>query len=100
MYPNESTGANKGTKEDTEYAGTVIVYDLITLSAIAHFQAHAQPISALGFDPSGTLDGHNFNVFQITPQSGGIANNYRHLYVFCFNKIFVLMSAGTNCREE
>ncbi|XP_039139907.1 autophagy-related protein 18f-like [Dioscorea cayenensis subsp. rotundata] len=51
--------------------GTVIVRDVVSKSVIVQFRAHESPISALCFDPTGTLlvtasiRGHNINVFHI-----------------------------------
>ena len=51
----------------------VVIKDFITKEVISQFRAHTSPISALCFDPSGTLlvtasvHGHNINVFRIMP---------------------------------
>ena len=51
----------------------VIVEDIVSRSVIVQFRAHKSPISALCFDPSGTLlvtasiHGRNINVFRIMP---------------------------------
>lgn len=51
----------------------VIVKDIVTKNVVAQFRAHKSPISALCFDPSGTIlvtasvQGHNINVFKIMP---------------------------------
>eukprot|EP00026_Physarum_polycephalum_P001335 Phypoly_transcript_01336.p1 GENE.Phypoly_transcript_01336~~Phypoly_transcript_01336.p1 ORF type:complete len:1082 (+),score=210.12 Phypoly_transcript_01336:99-3344(+) len=86
--------------KDNENAGTIIIYDIKAKKNVLHFRAHSQPLSVLRFDPSGTLlvtssvDGHNFNVFQIglsgmgtgagagSPSVAGVAQEltYRHLY--------------------
>lgn len=69
----------------------VIVRDIVSKDVIAQFRAHKSPISALCFDPSGTLlvtasvQGHNINVFKIMPgYLGGSAcdagTSYVHLY--------------------
>lgn len=70
----------------------VIVKDIISKSVITQFRAHKSPISALCFDPSGTIlvtasiQGHNINVFNITPSSSSnspvssTGASYRHLY--------------------
>eukprot|EP00252_Welwitschia_mirabilis_P012291 TRINITY_DN27283_c0_g2_i1.p1 TRINITY_DN27283_c0_g2~~TRINITY_DN27283_c0_g2_i1.p1 ORF type:complete len:1012 (+),score=227.66 TRINITY_DN27283_c0_g2_i1:785-3820(+) len=80
---------------DPEHAGTVIVKDFVSKVVVAQFKAHKSPLSALCFDPSGTLlvtastQGHNINVFRIMPSpltnnsSPGGANvntSYVHLY--------------------
>ena len=49
------------------------VRDFDTKVVIAQFRAHTSPLSALCFDPTGTLlvtasiHGHNINVFRIMP---------------------------------
>lgn len=70
----------------------VIVRDLLSKSVVVQFRAHASPIAALCFDPSGTLLvtasvlGHNMNVFCIMSSfHGGSAGSdmgfsYMHLY--------------------
>lgn len=58
---------------DPSCAGMVVVKDLVTKEVVTQFKAHESPISALCFDPSGTLlvtasvHGNNLNVFQIMP---------------------------------
>lgn len=67
-----------GVPNEQEYAGTVIIRDVVTRNVVAQFRAHTSPLSALAFDPSGTLVvtasvcGHSLNVFRITPQSKGV----------------------------
>jgi WD40 repeat protein len=73
----------------------VIIRDIVSKSVVAQFRAHSSPLSALSFDPSGTLlvtasvYGHNLNVFRLTPPSsiaggngtGGDTNTtFVHLY--------------------
>lgn len=73
----------------------VIVKDFVSRAVIAHFRAHTSPISALCFDPSGTLlvtasiHGNNINIFRIMPscsKNGAGSQNYNwtsshvHLY--------------------
>ncbi|KAF5478822.1 hypothetical protein F2P56_005352 [Juglans regia] len=77
---------------DAENAGMVIVRDIVSKVVIAQFRAHKSPISALCFDPSGTLlvtasvQGHNINVFKIIPGLPGSSSasdagaSYVHLY--------------------
>ncbi|KAH7662200.1 WD40 repeat protein [Dioscorea alata] len=54
-----------------EHIGMVIVRDVVSKSVMVQFRAHESPISALCFDPTGTLlvtasiRGHNINVFHI-----------------------------------
>lgn len=53
----------------------MVIKDFVTKDIISQFRAHTSPISALCFDPSGTLlvtasvYGHNINVFRILPTS-------------------------------
>ncbi|KAJ6803554.1 autophagy-related protein 18h-like [Iris pallida] len=60
---------------EADNAGMVVVKDFISREIISQFRAHTSPISALCFDPSGTLlvtasvPGHNINVFRIMPTS-------------------------------
>jgi WD40 repeat protein len=68
----------------------VIVRDIVSKLLIVQFRAHTSPISALCFDPSGTLlvtasvHGQNMNVFRIIPPHGtseaGQMGTYVHLY--------------------
>lgn len=69
----------------------VIVKDIVSKNVIVQFWAHKSPISALCFDPSGTIlvtasiQGHNINVFKIMPASGTLSasvvgRSYVHLY--------------------
>ena len=68
----------------------VIVRDIVSKLLIVQFRAHTSPISALCFDPSGTLlvtasvHGQNMNVFRIIPPHGtseaGQIGTYVHLY--------------------
>lgn len=57
----------------TDHAGTVIVHDFVTKIVVSQFRAHDSPLSALSFDPTGTLlvtasiHGHNINIFRILP---------------------------------
>ncbi|XP_044499449.1 autophagy-related protein 18h-like [Mangifera indica] len=58
---------------ETDIAGMVVVKDFVSRAVISQFRAHTSPISALCFDPSGTLlvtasiHGNNINVFRILP---------------------------------
>ncbi|KAM1805511.1 hypothetical protein ACFX12_031257 [Malus domestica] len=72
-----------GTEMDN--AGMVVVKDFITRAVISQFKAHTSPISALCFDPSGTLlvtasvYGNNINIFRIMPsckRSGSGVQNF------------------------
>ncbi|KAG0554174.1 hypothetical protein KC19_12G069500 [Ceratodon purpureus] len=99
--PNWKNGTNGhnpwqgGSALEPEFAGTVSIRDIVSKCVVAQFRAHSSPLSALAFDPSGTLlvtasvYGHNLNVFRLTPPSsvaggnvtGGDTNTtYVHLY--------------------
>lgn len=58
---------------DMDNAGMVVVKDFVSRAIISQFKAHTSPISALCFDPSGTLlvtasvYGNNINIFRIMP---------------------------------
>ncbi|KAH7445404.1 hypothetical protein KP509_01G007300 [Ceratopteris richardii] len=78
-----------------EHAGTVHVRDFITKAVVAQFRAHDSPLSALCFDPTGTLlvtasiHGHNINVFRVMPSvntngsSHDVTTSHAHLYKLC-----------------
>ncbi|XP_039057738.1 autophagy-related protein 18f-like [Hibiscus syriacus] len=88
----EGNGNVNGHFLDTDNIGMVIVRDIVSKVIIAQFRAHKSPISALCFDPSGTLlvtasvQGHNINVFKIMPGFQGstyacdVSASYSHLY--------------------
>ncbi|XP_024439437.2 autophagy-related protein 18h isoform X1 [Populus trichocarpa] len=70
---------------DSDTAGMVVVKDFVSRAVISQFRAHTSPISALCFDPSGTLlvtasiHGNNINIFRIMPscsQSGPGAKSF------------------------
>ncbi|GKV08906.1 hypothetical protein SLEP1_g20477 [Rubroshorea leprosula] len=86
-------GASHATETDT--AGMVVVKDFVSRAVISQFRAHASPISALCFDPSGTLlvtasiHGNNINIFRIMPsyakngssaQTNDWSSSHVHLY--------------------
>ncbi|XP_042491439.1 autophagy-related protein 18h-like isoform X2 [Macadamia integrifolia] len=58
---------------ETDNAGMVVIKDFESRAVISQFRAHSSPISALCFDPSGTLlvtasvYGNNINIFRIMP---------------------------------
>ncbi|KAK3041419.1 hypothetical protein RJ639_000396, partial [Escallonia herrerae] len=72
----------------------VVVNDVASGVTLSQFKAHTSPISALCFDPSGTLlvtasvNGNNMNVFRIMPsihsgsgnQSSDWSSSHVHLY--------------------
>nr|XP_024358119.1 autophagy-related protein 18h-like isoform X1 [Physcomitrium patens]XP_024358120.1 autophagy-related protein 18h-like isoform X1 [Physcomitrium patens]XP_024358121.1 autophagy-related protein 18h-like isoform X1 [Physcomitrium patens] len=84
-----------GPALEPEFSGTVIIRDIVSKNVVAQFRAHSSPLSALAFDPSGTLlvtasvYGHNLNVFRLTPPSsiaggngtgGDTSTSFVHLY--------------------
>ncbi|XVF32660.1 hypothetical protein REPUB_Repub17cG0101500 [Reevesia pubescens] len=86
-------GRLAGTEMDN--AGMVVVKDFVSRDVISQFKAHTSPISALSFDPSGTLlvtasvYGNNINIFRIMPscvrsgsgvQSYDWSSSHVHLY--------------------
>ncbi|MED6159599.1 hypothetical protein PIB30_043713 [Stylosanthes scabra] len=74
---NSSWKASRFTPPNSEMdtAGVVVVKDFVSRAVVAQFKAHTSPISALCFDPSGTLlvtasiHGNNINIFRIMPSS-------------------------------
>ncbi|KAI3410625.1 BCAS3 domain-containing protein [Psidium guajava] len=88
----KGAGAINGYPQDANCVGMVIVRDIISKSVVAQFKAHKSHVSALSFDPSGTIlvtasvTGHNINVFKITPVFAGTStsfdagSSYVHLY--------------------
>ncbi|BFG37037.1 hypothetical protein CerSpe_233110 [Prunus speciosa] len=80
---------------ETDIAGMVVVKDFLSRAVVSQFRAHTSPISALCFDPSGTLlvtasiHGNNINIFRIMPscshngsgtQSYDWTSSHVHLY--------------------
>ncbi|XVE80291.1 hypothetical protein DITRI_Ditri14bG0128200 [Diplodiscus trichospermus] len=87
----KGNGTVNGHLADADNIGMVIVRDIVSRVVISQFRAHKSPISALCFDPSGTLlvtasvQGHNINVFKIMPGQGSSSAcdataSYAHLY--------------------
>ncbi|OMO62384.1 hypothetical protein CCACVL1_22857 [Corchorus capsularis] len=91
--PGSPVSSNSGWKvgrgashsAETDIAGTVVVKDFVSRAVVSQFRAHTSPISALCFDPSGTLlvtasiHGNNINIFRIMPSSiknGSGTSNY------------------------
>ncbi|XP_020211839.1 autophagy-related protein 18g [Cajanus cajan] len=70
---NSGVKVNRVTGIDADNAGMVVVKDFVSRIIISQFKAHTSPISALCFDPSGTLlvtasvYGNNINIFRIMP---------------------------------
>ncbi|KFK35616.1 hypothetical protein AALP_AA4G014300 [Arabis alpina] len=71
--PGWKVGRAASHSTESDVPGTVIVKDFESRAIISQFRAHTSPISALCFDPSGTLlvtasiHGNNINVFRIMP---------------------------------
>uniref|UniRef100_A0A7N0UT80 Autophagy-related protein 18h n=1 Tax=Kalanchoe fedtschenkoi TaxID=63787 RepID=A0A7N0UT80_KALFE len=98
--PVQSNTGWKATKvgshsTESDSAGTVVIKDLVSKAVVSQFKAHSSPISALCFDPSGTLlvtasiHGNNINIFRILPscaQNGSgnrrydWSSSHTHLY--------------------
>ncbi|KDP23568.1 hypothetical protein JCGZ_23401 [Jatropha curcas] len=87
VYSNSTWKVNRGAthSSETDNAGMVVVKDFVSRAVISQFRAHTSPISALCFDPSGTLlvtasiHGNNINIFRIMPsssQSGSGTKSY------------------------
>ncbi|XP_021654708.2 autophagy-related protein 18g isoform X2 [Hevea brasiliensis] len=84
--------AYSGSPVAVSNSGRVVVRDIVSKCVVAQFRAHRSSISALCFDPSGTLlvtasvHGHNINVFKIMPgllgssSTGDAGTSYAHLY--------------------
>ncbi|CAF1728518.1 unnamed protein product [Brassica napus] len=92
--PSSSLSSSPGWKvgraassAESDVAGTVIVKHFESRATIAHFRAHTSPISALCFDPSGTLlvtasiHGNNINVFRIMPSKNGQTYDWSSAHV-------------------
>ncbi|KAG4386062.1 hypothetical protein AAZX31_12G203000 [Glycine max] len=88
---SKGNGTINGHSTDADNIGMVIVKDIVSKNVIVQFWAHKSPISALCFDPSGTIlvtasiQGHNINVFKIMPASENLpasvtGPSYVHLY--------------------
>ncbi|KAI7738772.1 hypothetical protein M8C21_005970, partial [Ambrosia artemisiifolia] len=74
---NSSRKAGRAVAHSTENAnaGMVVIKDFVSRAVVSQFRAHTSPVSALCFDPSGTLlvtasiHGNNINIFRILPSS-------------------------------
>lgn len=97
VSPNSSWKVSRLTSNSTEadVAGVVVVKDFVSRAVVAHFRAHTSPISALCFDPSGTLlvtasiHGNNINIFRIMPScsrngSGSPSNDWSYSHVHLY----------------
>ena len=73
----------------------VVIKDFVSRAIISRFRAHTSPISALCFDPSGTLlvtasvHGNNINIFRILPnfsqnESGSQSFNWNYAHVHLY----------------
>ncbi|KAI4369416.1 hypothetical protein MLD38_017856 [Melastoma candidum] len=64
---------NHSHQTEADAAGMVVIKDFVSKAIVSQFRAHTSPISALCFDPSGTLlvtasvHGTNINIFRIMP---------------------------------
>ncbi|KAL2593194.1 hypothetical protein GLYMA_12G136000v4 [Glycine max] len=87
----KGNGIVNGHSTDADNIGMVIVRDIVSKNVVSQFRAHKSPISALCFDPSGTIlvtasvQGHNINVFKIIPgyervSASDAGPSYVHLY--------------------
>lgn len=80
---------------ENDNAGMVVVKDFLSRAVVSQFRAHNSPISALCFDPSGTLlvtasiHGNSIKIFRIMPsctrngsftQSHDWGSSFVHLY--------------------
>ncbi|OIW07130.1 hypothetical protein TanjilG_10103 [Lupinus angustifolius] len=94
---NSSWKVSRGmsNSNETDMAGVVVVKDFVSKTVVAQFRAHTSPISALCFDPSGTLlvtasiHGNNINVFRIMPScsrngSGSQRSNWSSSHVHLY----------------
>nr|DAD33509.1 TPA_asm: hypothetical protein HUJ06_012360 [Nelumbo nucifera] len=77
--------ASSTHSNETDNAGMVVIKDIVSRAVISQFRAHTSPLSALCFDPSGTLlvtasiHGNNINIFRIFPsriQTGSNTPSY------------------------
>ncbi|XP_021906891.1 LOW QUALITY PROTEIN: autophagy-related protein 18g-like [Carica papaya] len=95
VTPNSIWKVGRVGGAEVDNAGMVVVKDIVTRAVVSQFKAHTSPISALTFDPSGTLlvtasvYGNNINIFRLLPsytRSGSGVKSYNwnsshvHLY--------------------
>lgn len=85
VSPSSGWKMSRSGASETDTAGVVVVRDFVSRAVISQFRAHTSPISALCFDPSGTLlvtasvYGNTINIFRIMPfyaRSGSGSQNY------------------------
>lgn len=80
-------------KVDGYFLLQVVIRDFVSKAVVSQFRAHTSPISALSFDPSGTLlvtasvHGNNINIFRIMLSQNGSgartsdwSSSHAHLY--------------------
>lgn len=95
VSPSSGWKVGRLTASEVENAGMVIVKDFVSQAVISQFRAHTSPISALCFDPSGTLlvtasvHGNNINIFRIIPSrmhtgSGNQAHDWSSAHVHLY----------------
>ncbi|XP_022932458.1 autophagy-related protein 18h-like [Cucurbita moschata] len=85
LSSNSSRKVGRLASTETDADGMVVVKDFVSKAVVSQFKAHSSPISALCFDPSGTLlvtastHGSNINIFRIMPsrlQNGSGTHSY------------------------
>ncbi|GLU07481.1 hypothetical protein SLE2022_244370 [Rubroshorea leprosula] len=85
VSPNSVWKVGRPAGTDMDNAGMVVIKDFVSRAVISQFKAHSSAISALCFDPSGTLlvtasiYGNNINIFRIMPsckRTGSGVQNY------------------------
>ncbi|KAI4349570.1 hypothetical protein L6164_010145 [Bauhinia variegata] len=73
IQSNSSWKVGRASGIDVDNAGMVVVRDFVSKAVVSQFKAHTSPISALCFDPSGTLlvtasvYGNSIKIFRIMP---------------------------------
>ncbi|XP_018825265.1 autophagy-related protein 18g-like isoform X1 [Juglans regia] len=95
VLPNSAWKVGRHAGTDMDNAGMVVVKDFVSRAVISQFKAHTSPISALCFDPSGTLlvtasvYGNNINIFRIMPSctrsgSGVLSSDWSSSHVHLY----------------
>uniref|UniRef100_A0A2P2IMP7 Autophagy-related protein 18h-like n=1 Tax=Rhizophora mucronata TaxID=61149 RepID=A0A2P2IMP7_RHIMU len=98
---NWKLGRSAAHSAETDTAGMVVVKDFVSRAVLSQFRAHTSAISALCFDPSGTLlvtasiHGNNINIFRIMPpycQGGSDKRSYdwssSHVHLYKLHRGF------------
>ncbi|XP_057965598.1 autophagy-related protein 18g-like isoform X2 [Malania oleifera] len=95
VSPSSSWKVGRFAATETDNVGMVVIKDFASQAVISQFKAHTTPISALCFDPSGTLlvtasvYGNSINIFRIMPpcahsrsgtQNNDWSSSHVHLY--------------------